>query len=135
VYPDLSGEENLLWAGRIFGVGEAKVREAMKRVGIGGFGLRAVRTMSRGQRQRVALARAILAQPSLLLLDEPTTGLDTDGVALLTAIVRQEVEAGAIVVLVTHEPALGEMLGARELKLDRGRVVSPTKAITPAVEP
>lgn len=136
VYPDLSGEENLLWAGRVFGVGEAKVREAMKRVGIGGFGQRSVRTMSRGQRQRVALARAILAEPSLLLLDEPTTGLDTEGVALLTAIVRQEVEAGAIVVLVTHEPALGTMLGARELRLDRGRIVSaPAKEITPATEP
>ncbi|MFO0659405.1 MAG: heme ABC exporter ATP-binding protein CcmA [Polyangiaceae bacterium] len=128
VYPDLSGEENLLWVGRVLGVSEPDVRDAMKRVGIGGFGQRSVRTMSRGQRQRVALARAILAKPSLLLLDEPTTGLDVEGVALLTTIVKQEVDAGAIVVLVTHEPALKEQLGARELRLERGRVVTQANA-------
>jgi heme ABC exporter ATP-binding subunit CcmA len=123
VYPDLPGIENLIWAAKIYGLGLDAVTAAADRVGLGAYRSRPVRTMSRGQRQRVALARAIVHRPSLLLLDEPTTGLDREGVALLHRIVREEAERGAIVVVIAHEPGLAEKLGATSLKLDRGRVV------------
>src|SRR5215207_5184902 len=96
VYPDLSGFENLHWAAQLYGLEPASVDSTAERLGIGAFARRPVRTMSRGQRQRIALARAILHRPSLLLLDEPTTGLDRDGVALLLRVVREEAETGAV---------------------------------------
>lgn len=123
VYPDLSGEENLRWAAALYGLGDEAAARACDRVGLGRVGQRPVRTMSRGQRQRVALARALVHAPGLLLLDEPSTGLDRAGTALLVALVGEEVARGAIVVLVTHDAPLGDELRARRLRLDRGRVV------------
>ena len=123
VYPDLSGIENLCWAAGLYGLSKDAVEETGARVGLGAFAKRSVRTMSRGQRQRVALVRALVHRPSVLLLDEPTTGLDYDGVALLVRVVREEAERGAVVVLIAHDATLAARLGAAVLKLDRGRVV------------
>jgi heme ABC exporter ATP-binding subunit CcmA len=123
VYPDLSGFENLHWAAQLYGLGADVVEATAERLGIGAFAKRPVRTMSRGQRQRIALARAVLHQPSLLLLDEPTTGLDRDGVGLLLRVVREEAEAGAIVVVIAHEAGLADRLGARSVRINRGQIV------------
>jgi ABC-type multidrug transport system ATPase subunit len=123
-YPDLSGRQNVELAARLVGLdaGEAWSRAA-SRFELGPFAERPVRTYSRGQRQRIALARALTHEPSLVLLDEPTTGLDKSGVARLLAVVDEEVARGAAVVVVSHEPELfRERAGAR-LVLDRGRVV------------
>jgi heme exporter protein A len=133
VYPDLSGFENLNWVAQLYGLKPAAVEAAAARLGIGAFARRPVRTMSRGQRQRIALARAVLHRPSLLLLDEPTTGLDREGVTLLLRIVREEAEAGAIVVVIAHEAGMAERLGARSVRIDRGQVVARHDApATPA---
>ena len=123
VYPDLSGIENLCWAAGLYGLPKSAVDETGARVGLGAFAKRSVRTMSRGQRQRVALVRALVHRPSVLLLDEPTTGLDFEGVALLVRVVREEAERGAVVVLIAHDATLAERLGATVVRLDRGRVV------------
>jgi heme exporter protein A len=122
VYPDLSGRENLAWVAQLHGLPPSVVDEVAARIGLGSFALRPVRTMSRGQRQRIAIARALLHRPSLLLLDEPTTGLDRDGVALLLRLVREERDRGAIVVLIAHDPGLGRELGARVLQMNHGRL-------------
>ena len=122
VYPDLSGLDNLAWSARLHGLPPGPTVEALaSRLHLGAFARRPVRTMSRGQRQRVAIARALLHTPSLLLLDEPTTGLDRDGVALLVRIAREEAARGAIVVVIAHDAGLGEELGATVLRLDRGQ--------------
>jgi heme exporter protein A len=122
VYPDLSGLENLRWAAKIYGLGGDAVKEVSDRVGLGAFASRAVRTMSRGQKQRVALARALLHSPAVLLLDEPTTGLDRDGVELLVKLVVAEKERGTLAVLIAHDTTLAEKLGARVLRLSRGKL-------------
>ena len=127
LYPDLSGRENVrLYAG-LFGV-ENPVERAdalFERFGIGVFGDRPVRTYSRGQLQRVALARALVADPTLLLLDEPSTGLDVAGVERLEAVIREERERGAIVVLVTHDGELSSRVADRRIALRNGKVVTP----------
>ena len=79
--------------------------------------------MSRGQRQRIALARALVHSPSILLLDEPFSGLDDASSKRLEAVILEEKERGAIVIVVNHTPGLGERLGARRVRIEGGRIV------------
>lgn len=124
VYPDLSGRENVELAARLFGldVGEA-FRRAEARFGLGAWVDRPFRTCSRGQRQRIVLARALGHAPGLVLLDEPTTGLDRVGVELLVRVTEEEAARGAVVVVVTHDQGFAEACAARTVTLERGRVV------------
>lgn len=125
VYPELSGLENLRLVGRLYGVAavEARIAELRQRFELGAFAERPTRTYSRGQLQRISLARAIFHQPRLLLLDEPSTGLDVASTQRLQEAIRKERERGAIVVLVTHDRALAETTADAHLRLERGRVV------------
>ncbi|MCS6901654.1 MAG: ABC transporter ATP-binding protein [Myxococcales bacterium] len=132
VYPDLSGIENLTWSARLHGLTPEALDPLTDRLHLGSFARRPVRTMSRGQRQRIAIARALLSRPSLLLLDEPTTGLDREGITLLVRIIREEAERGAIVAIIAHDLELGTLLGATSLRLERGQQISPS--ISPHVE-
>lgn len=124
-YADLSGRQNIELAAELHGLDPAQVWEqARQRFELGSFADRPVRTNSRGQRQRIALARALLHEPALVLLDEPTTGLDAAGSERLVQVVREEVERGAIAVVVTHDDAVFGGLVTHRLKLERGRVAA-----------
>lgn len=121
-YPDLTGRENIELAARLHGIdAEAAFRYAVDRFGLRDFAHRPVRLYSRGQRQRIALARALAHAPKLLLLDEPTTGLDASGMARVMEVIAEEAERGAIVVAVTHDPRLAE-LGQLRLTMQAGRL-------------
>ncbi len=123
-YGDLTGRENIILAARLHGLEPAQAwARAREQFELGRFAERALRTNSRGQRQRIALARALVHQPSLILLDEPTTGLDRASVQRLVGQVQEAVDRGAIVAVVTHEPdVFGELAGA-QIVLRRGKVV------------
>lgn len=125
VYPDLSALENLALTAELYGLKdvEGQVDRAAERFELGRFAQRPTRTYSRGQLQRVALARAILPQPRLLLLDEPSTGLDTAGRKRLVDAVAQEKARGAIIAIVTHDAALADALADARVRLRAGRVV------------
>ncbi|MEO0321333.1 MAG: ABC transporter ATP-binding protein [Myxococcota bacterium] len=121
LYPDLNAQENLAFFAGLLGVGAARVAQLRERFEVGAYGERPVRTYSRGQLQRVALARALLGEPSLLLLDEPSTGLDSRGVARLEEAVATERERGAIVALVTHDARFADALADARVSLRRGK--------------
>jgi ABC-2 type transport system ATP-binding protein len=76
VYTDLSVEENLRFFAAVVGAENTRVDEVVQTVGLGGLEGRVVGAMSGGQRSRVSLATALLGRPSVLVLDEPTVGLD-----------------------------------------------------------
>jgi heme ABC exporter ATP-binding subunit CcmA len=124
-YGDLTGRENLELTARLYGIDTASaVLDARARFALDGFLDRPVRTYSRGQRQRVALARALVHRPRLLLLDEPTAGLDVASTETLSRIVREEAARGAWVVLSTHDPALARLVGDDFWSLRRGKLTS-----------
>jgi heme exporter protein A len=105
-YAELSARENLALFAGLYQADDspAAVDAALDRVGLEPRARdRASRTYSRGMVQRLALARALLTRPSLLLLDEPFTGLDRGGAIALGAELAQLRDGGAIVVVVTHD--------------------------------
>ncbi len=123
-YPDLSGRENVELAAELYGVNKGEAfRRAAERFRLGAFAERPFRTYSRGQRQRVSLARALVHAPALVLLDEPSTGLDREGMTLLRDVIGEEAGRGAIVVVITHDAAFVEGLAGERFRMERGRLV------------
>lgn len=105
-YAELTARENLALFAGLYDADDspAALDAVLDRVGLDRRARdRASRTYSRGMVQRLALARALLAKPSLLLLDEPFTGLDRGGALALGAELAALRDAGAIVVVVTHD--------------------------------
>ena len=105
-YGELSAYENLELTAGLYGIdgGRAALTAVLDRVGLDVKARdREARTYSRGMLQRLALARALLTKPSLLLLDEPFTGLDRTGALALGEQLGTLRDAGAIVVVVTHD--------------------------------
>ena len=128
-FKKLSPYENLVYAARLYGLdaGEArrKAVEILGRLGVSESRLgRPLEQMSRGMQQKVAIARAILTSPTLLLLDEPTTGLDPRSkLDVQTFIEDLRDNHDATVVLTTHDLAEAERLCDRLAILDQGRLV------------
>ncbi|MBX3158483.1 MAG: ABC transporter ATP-binding protein [Deltaproteobacteria bacterium] len=105
-YAELSARENLAFFASLYDLdaGRATLDAMLDRVGLDPKARdRAARTYSRGMLQRLALARALLTRPSLLLLDEPFTGLDRGGAISLGGELGALRDQGAIVVVVTHD--------------------------------
>jgi ABC-type multidrug transport system ATPase subunit len=125
-YPDLTGRENVELAASLAGISVNGAYAAVEaRFGLSQFQDRTLRTYSRGQRQRIALARALVGSPQLLLLDEPTTGLDAAGVSKLGSVLQEERARGTTVVIVTHDAAFAAEHCARSVTIERG-VIRPT---------
>jgi heme exporter protein A len=124
VYDSLTGRENLQFFGRMFDIPEAQARieEVLSVVELSERADDRVGTYSRGMLQRIALARAILHRPSLLLLDEPDTGLDPASVKLLERVLRAHVEAGGSTMMTTHDLGFGLRSSDRVLVLVGGKI-------------
>lgn len=121
-YGELSGRQNVELVAELQGIDKLAYPALADRLGLGRFAERPVINLSRGQAQRVALARALIHGPSLLLLDEPWTGLDKNSGQLLLDVVKEERQRGTIVVIISHEQALKEQLDAREVRIFRGQI-------------
>ncbi len=128
-FKKLSPMENLLFAARLYGLGAAEAKrdaiEILGRLGIGEKRVgRPIEQMSRGMQQKVAIARALLTSPSLLLLDEPTTGLDPRSKLDVQAFIEELQEThDASIVLTTHDLDEAERLCDSITVLAGGRVI------------
>jgi ABC-2 type transport system ATP-binding protein len=129
-FKKLSPHENLAYAARLYGMDAKKARgeviEILARLGIGEKRLdRPVEQMSRGMQQKVAIARALLTSPTVLLLDEPTTGLDPRSKLDVQAFIEEVRDShDATIVLTTHDLAEAERLCDRIALINDGRVVA-----------
>ncbi len=132
IYGELSARENLHFFGALYGVPDlkAKADALLDEVGLPRDKDRAAAGFSRGMAQRLALARALLPEPELLLLDEPFTGLDQEGTAQAVELLAARRDAGAVLVLASHDLVAADRLADRALILRRGR-----KAYEGPVEP
>jgi heme exporter protein A len=129
-YGELTAVENLEFFGKLYGVADpsARAHTLLDQVGLDAKArARTARTYSRGMMQRLALARALIADPSLLLLDEPFTGLDRGGALTLGQRLGQARAEGAIVLVVTHDlEAIAEVTD-HVVVLRRGQVAHVEK--------
>jgi heme exporter protein A len=122
-YAELNGRENVELAARIHGLDPKPAwRAVCARVQAERFAEQPVSTLSRGQRQRIALARALVHSPSVLLLDEPLTGLDAASVQRMENILLEERERGTIVIVINHTAGMAERLEGRRIFMQQGRI-------------
>ncbi|HEX4908021.1 MAG TPA: ABC transporter ATP-binding protein [Actinomycetes bacterium] len=131
-YPHLSGRTNLALfdaagpppTGSRSRDRRRRVGEALERVGLVGVGRRPVKAWSTGMRQRLGLAAALLRAPRLLVLDEPTNGLDPHGTREVRDLLVELVGGGTTVFLSSHLLAEVELVCTRAAIVDRGRLVA-----------
>jgi ABC-type multidrug transport system ATPase subunit len=127
LYGHLTARENLLYYAVLRGVPPARrrdeVRSGLARVGLAAVADAPVRSFSRGMAQRVALARALLGDPSVLLFDEPESGLDRNARGLLADVLAEARGRGRAVVWSGHDVAFVIAASDRAVLLDRGRAI------------
>ncbi len=140
--PDFTVTENLLAYGRYFGLAHAVVRaripELLHFAGLEGKAEAHLATLSGGMKRRLTLARALVNDPDLLMLDEPTTGLDPQARHLIWERLKALLARGKTVLLTTHFMDEAERLASRLAILDAGRLIaqgSPREVIQAHIEP
>lgn len=102
--PEFTGKKNLQLLGMLQeGVTEEDIEEAMNAVGLDPKDRRHYKKYSLGMKERLGIAQAILKKPRLILLDEPTNGIDSDGIQMLEELLRHLKEAGSTIVVTSHD--------------------------------
>ena len=134
-YGHLSGRENLALIdasgpGGSWRTRRRRIAEVLDQVGLAGVGRKPVKAYSLGMRQRLGLAGALLRRPELLVLDEPTNGLDPQGITEVRELLLDLHRAGTTVFLSSHLLAEVEQLCSRVGVLDRGRLVLQDEVAT-----
>jgi ABC-2 type transport system ATP-binding protein len=123
-HPHLTGRENLkIVAAARDRAAEARIPEALQRVGLANRGSDRVKTYSLGMRQRLGIARCLLADPALLILDEPMNGLDPAGILEMRHLIRAFVDEGRTVFLSSHLLDEVEKTCDHVAIVDQGRIV------------
>ncbi|MGM0903299.1 MAG: heme ABC exporter ATP-binding protein CcmA [Bacillota bacterium] len=125
LYNNLTPLENLRFYGKLYKVKDIdrKSTELLKEVGLYLFRDVPIRSFSRGMMQRLAIARVLLAEPKILMLDEPHTGLDQEAVALLNRIIKEKQQAGTSILIISHDFEQVHTLADRVAILKKGIIV------------
>lgn len=123
-----SGRENLEMVGRLYRLSRPEARKradlALERLSLTAVANRAVRTYSGGTRRRLDLAASLVGRPRLLLLDEPSTGLDPRARAELWAFIRELVDEGTTILLTTQQLEEADQFATDIVVLDHGQVIA-----------
>ncbi len=140
--PDFTVVENLQVYGRYFGIDRAalaaRIPKLLEFAGLSHKGDAGIRTLSGGMKRRLTLARALVNDPELLVLDEPTTGLDPQARHLIWDGLRQLLTQGKTILLTTHFMDEAERLCSRLAVIDHGNLIAsdtPRRLIAAHVEP
>jgi lipooligosaccharide transport system ATP-binding protein len=140
--PDFTVAENLQVYGRYFGIDKAtlagRIPVLLEFAGLAGRADARLRTLSGGMKRRLTLARALVNDPELLILDEPTTGLDPQARHLIWDGLRQLMSQGKTILLTTHFMDEAERLATRLAVIDRGKLIAsdtPRALIAAHLEP
>ncbi|NIR51646.1 heme ABC exporter ATP-binding protein CcmA [candidate division KSB1 bacterium] len=125
LYEDLTAEENLRFYAKLYDVNDLdhRIETLLTEVGLAHRRTDRVRTFSRGMQQRLSIARAMLHDPTLLLLDEPYTGLDQHAAAMLSGWLKRLRDSHRTTLMVTHDLEQGVDLADRVAILVKGRLV------------
>lgn len=120
-FPNYSGFRNLkILAGIQNRISDQKIREAMELVGLDPSMKKAVGKYSLGMRQRLGIAQAMMEDPDILILDEPTNGLDEDGVEWFRQFILQQKEKGKLILIASHSKEDIEMLSDEVWYMEKG---------------
>ena len=140
--PDFTATENLLVYARYFGLPGERMRERVPQLlefaGLAGRGEARINTLSGGMKRRLTLARALVNDPQLVVMDEPTTGLDPQARHLIWERLRRLTAEGKTLLLTTHFMEEAERLCHRLAIMDRGRIIvqgTPRALIAEHIEP
>jgi heme exporter protein A len=127
LYPNLTARENLEFFAEMYSLTEprASADRWLSRIGLADVADCRVRTFSRGMEQRLSAARAMIAEPALLLLDEPFASLDHDGAEIVASLIRGAIERGAAVIATAHAVPEIEGVEFAVYEISRGRLAEP----------
>jgi heme exporter protein A len=125
LYRDLTPIENLRFFSRLYGIpdSEERILSLLDRVGLRRRASDPVRAFSRGLHQRLGIARVMLHDPSIILLDEPYTGLDANAVDVLNEMLDEACRFGKTIILTTHDLEQGLRGASRAAIIDHGKIV------------
>ncbi|MDR2302419.1 MAG: ABC transporter ATP-binding protein [Deltaproteobacteria bacterium] len=125
IFPELTAREHLRFLADLNGIKKPAINDCLELVGLLGAADKKAGAYSRGMRQRLGLAETLIKEPKLAFLDEPTLGLDPDGIAtMLELIVRLPKEKGLTIVLSSHLLHLVERVAGKVAILNQGRLLA-----------
>lgn len=124
LYPKLTGVQNLSYlADLTHRIGKEEINKAITRVGLDPQDKRTFGKYSMGMKQRLSIAQAIMEKPDIIMLDEPTNGLDKSGVEEIRKIMLEEKERGALILLASHSEEDMRLLADQIYEMENGHIV------------
>ena len=130
VYLDLTARENLVFVASMLERDSREVDAILERVGLSDAADQTARGFSSGMQRRLAIGRLLLVRPRVLLLDEPYSNLDADGIGLMNSVIAERVTNGAAALVVVHELAPASPVLDRTETLVDGRLVTESNETT-----
>ena len=130
LYPEMTGIENLQYLAQLKGtIGLEEIKTALVRVGLDPEDKRTYRKYSLGMKQRLAIAQAIMEKPDVIMLDEPTNGLDEDGVKQIRELILDEKKRGALILLASHNKEDISLLADHLYRIEAGAIIDQEENI------
>lgn len=122
-YGNLTAYQNLLLSAKILGISEARIKETLEIIKLQDTGKKKVKNFSLGMKQRLGIGNAILANPPLLILDEPTNGLDPQGIIDIRNLILDLKQRGFTIIIASHLLSEVEQLCTKVVMMENGQII------------